>query len=182
MANCRMPEISTDPAHDGETYNSVRIRAKAVTDQGAEKTKILLGFNNKGDRLIFLGPMNQVIFEILVDGNYSKIIVPKRKQYWSGEFKEFLYELWGVDMTYNEIKALLIEQRVNSRKLKRSGFSIQIIESKKKKYPVRINLASDGIKLEFRVYEIRKIAGKIVLTKALEGYSRVTLKKLFRSN
>ncbi len=177
-----MPEISIDPAVEGETYNAVTIRAKAVTDRGTEKTKILLYFSNKGDRLIFLGPMNQVIFEILVHGNYSKIIVPKRKQYWSGEFREFLYELWGIDLTYNEIKALLLEQRINSQKLKKNGFDLQIIESEKKKYPVRINLANDDIKLEFRIYEVKKRSGKIVLTKELERYATVTLRKLFRSN
>ena len=181
LSNCKVPEISTDPTSKGEKYKSVRIRVKAITDQGKEKTKVILGFNNKGDRLIFLGPMNQVLFEILVQGNYSKVIVPKRKQYWSGEFREFLYELWRVDLTYNEIRALLLEQRVNSLKLKKSGFTMQIIESEKKKYPVRINLASDDIKLEFRVYEVKERAGKIVLTKELKGYSRVTLRKMFRS-
>lgn len=182
LSNCKVPEISTDPTSKGEKYKSVRIRVKAVTDQGKEKTKVLLGFNNIGDRLIFLGPMNQVLFEILVQGNHSKVIVPKRKQYWSGEFREFLYELWRVDLTYNEIRALLLEQRVNSRKLKESGFTLQIIESEKRKYPVKINLASHDMRLEFRVYEVRERAGKIVLKKELKGYSKVTLGEMFRSD
>lgn len=181
LSGCRVPELSTDPAPGGEKYNSVRIRVRAISDRGKEKTKILLGFNNKGDRLIFLGPMNQVLFEILVYGNHSKVIVPKKKQYWEGEFREFLSDLWHIDLTYNEIKALLLEQRVNAKKLRDSGFRMQIFESEKKKYPVRIHLTSKNLRLEFRVYEVSERPGKIILKKELKGYSEVSLEKMVRS-
>ena len=181
LFSCRVPEISTDPAPDGEKYKAVTIRVKAVSDKGKEKTKILLGFSDKGDRLIFLGPMNQVLFEILVSGNYSKIIVPKKKQYWEGEFSKFLFDLWNIDLTYNEIKALLLEQRVNAKKLRDSGFSMQILESEKKKYPVSIHLSSNDLRLEFKIYEVMERPGRIILKKELEGYAEVSLEKMIRS-
>lgn len=178
LLSCRTPRISTDPAPDGETYNAVRIRVRAISDQRIEKTKILLGFSDKGDRLIFLGPMNQVLFEILVNGNYSKIIVPKKKQYWEGEFSNFLFDLWNINLTYNEIKALLLEQRVNAKKLRNSGFRMQIIESEKKKYPFSIHLSSNDLRLEFKIYEVTERPGKIILKKELEGYTEVSLEKM----
>ncbi|MEN8222271.1 MAG: hypothetical protein ABFR36_03340 [Acidobacteriota bacterium] len=182
ISNCRAPQISTIPETKGEKYKSVRIRVRTVTEKGKEKTKILLGFNNSGDRLIFLGPMNQVLFEILVRGNQSKVIVPRRKQYWEGEFRDFLLKWWNIDLTYNEIKALLLEQRVSRKKLDKSGFHMQIIESEKKKYPVRINLSGSDLRLEFRIYEVKEKSGRLLLRKELKDYSEVSLEKMIRSN
>ncbi len=182
LTNCRVPRISTGPEEEGGNYISVRIRVKTITDKGKDNTKILLAYNNIGDKLIFLGPMNQVLFEILVRGNISKIIVPRKKKYWQGEFREFLLRWWNIDLTYNEIKALLLEQRVNRRKLDKNGFQMQIIESEKEKYPVRINLKSHDIRLEFRIYEEKENAGKLILNKDLKKYSEVSLDDMLRSN
>jgi len=181
-SGCRIPELSTDPSPGGENYRSVMIRVKAVMEKGTEKTKILLGFNDRGDRLIFLGALNQVLFEILVQGNHSRVIVSKRKEYWDGEFSEFLSGLWGIDLTYNEIKALLLEQRVNARKLNRNGFRMQIIESEAQKTPVQINLTGRELRLEFRIYEIRDKEGKIEFKKDLKNYSEVSLERLVRGD
>ncbi len=175
LSGCRIPEISTENSLSGEIYNSVRINVRTITDKSKEKTKILLGFDRRVDRLIFLGPLNQVLFEIFVRGNYSKVIIPKRKKYWEGEFREFLHDLWHIDLTYNEIKALLLEQRVSAKKLRKNGFRMQIIRSERKKFPIMINLTSKELKLEFKVYEVRERPGKIVSEKKLQGYSRVSL-------
>ncbi len=182
LAGCRTPQIHTVPEFDGDKYNSVRIKVKTITETGKENTKILLGYNNSGDRLIFLGPMNQVLFEILVKGNYSNVIIPKRKQYWGGEFRDFLFRWWNIDLTYNEIKALLLEQRVNRKKLERNGFQMQIIESEKEKYPVMINLTGSEVRLEFRIYEMKEKSGRLILQKELNNYSQVSLDELMRSD
>ncbi len=182
LSNCRTPQISTLPEVKGDKYKSVRIKVKTITEKGKENTKILLAFNKIGDRLIFFGPMNQVIFEILVTGNYSKVIVPRKKQYWQGEFRDFLFSWWNIDLTYNEIKALLLEQRINRKKLDKNGFQMQIIESEKAKYPVRITLKSPDIRLEFRIYEVKKKTGRLLLKKELKNYSEVSLEEMIRSN
>jgi len=182
LSNCKVPQISTLPEADGDNYKSVIIKVKTITDKGKENTKILLAFNKTGDRLIFLGPLNQVLFEILVNGNRSKMIVPRKKQYWQGEFRDFLFRWWNIDLTYNEIKALLLEQRVNKKKLDKNGFQMQIIESEKKKYPVRITLKSPDIRLQFRIYEIKKKTGRLLLNRELQNYSEVSLEDMIRQD
>ena len=182
ISNCKIPQISTLPEAEGDKYKSVKIRVKTITDKGKENTKILLTFNKTGDRLIFLGPMNQVLFEILVNGNRSTVIIPKKKQYWQGEFRDFLFRWWNIDLTYNEIKALLLEQRVNRKKLDKNGFQMQIIQSEKEKYPVRINLKSTDIRLEFRIYEVKEKNGRLLLKKELKNYSEVSLEEMIRSD
>ncbi len=182
FSNCRTPKIGIDSVLSNEKYKSVKLKVKVISNLGTEKTKILIGFNSRGDRLIFLGPMNQVFFEILVKGNRSKIIVPKKKQYWVGEFREFLYNFWGINLSYNEIKALLLEQRFNSNKLRDCGFTIRIFESEIKKYPIKINLKSHDIRLEFKVYEVKKRSGKIVFSKRIKGYKEVSLERLLKRN
>jgi len=182
LSSCRMPNIGVNSMKSNDKYSSVKLRVKIISNSRTEKIKILLGFNNTGDRLIFLGPMNQVLFEILIQGNRSKIIVPRRKQYWIGEFEKFLYDLWHIGLSYNEIKALLLEQRVNSKKLHNCGFTMQIFESETKKHPIEINLKSDDIRLEFKVYKIKKRSGKIVFTRDLKKYKKVSLKHILNKN
>lgn len=182
LSGCRVPEISTVPDSGKDSYRSVNIRVKIVTDNGRDKTRIILGYNRLGDRLIFLGPLNQVLFEAVVTGNRAVVSVPKRKQFWQGEFRDFLMKWWGIDLTYNEIKAFLLEQRVNRRKLEKNGFSIRIIESEKKRYPVHIHLTSPEIRLEFRIYENKPKQGKLLLRRTPENYTEVSLEAMIRSS
>lgn len=175
---CRVPDVATEPETPGDTYRSVTIRLRTVTPEGKEKTKILLSYNDRGDRLIFLSPLNQVLFEIRVTGNLSTVIVPRRNQFWTGEFSEFFSRFRDMDLTYNEIKALLLEQRYDGKRLRHLGFSIRIIESQREQYPVKIHLTRDDMQLEFRVYEQVRKPGKLNLTTDLSGYRKVPLENL----
>ncbi len=179
---CGIKSFNMEPDKTGEKYSLVRFKVKTFIDNRKNKLKILLSYDSKGDRLLFFGPMNQVLFEIHISGNYSKIIVPKRKKFWTGEFRMFLIKLWNIDLSYNEIKDLLLHGRVNAKKLRKNGFFMQIFDSENKKRPVVIKLTGEKISLEFKVSGITTRNGKINLSRNLSGYKKVSLEQLFNKN
>lgn len=172
----KIPYKST-PGADRFHHNSVLIRVKVTKDSQKEKVKILLEYNEKGDRLIFLGTLNQVLFETLIYNNKTIIIIPKKKKFWEGTFLEFMKKIWSINIDYPELKNLLLNKIVPEKKAGENSFEISIEKAKKKNATWKILISDKKAKLEFKVYSTKKKTGNINFKRDLGRYQKFHLEE-----
>lgn len=176
--NCRsvIPQTETLNQNSGSFFYYCKIKAKLTIDGKKERTRMLLKYNRSGDRIIFLGVLNQVLFEAIIRGENTLIIIPRKKYFWRGTFSDFLNNFWKLDMTYSELKDLLLKKIIPQKRPVQKNPVIRIINKKNKYLRFIINQNSNSA--EFRVYPIKKKTGSIKFERKLSGYKEIELKQI----
>ncbi|MEN8152884.1 MAG: hypothetical protein ABFR75_02590 [Acidobacteriota bacterium] len=173
---CSRISYKSTPDTAGTYYYSVLIRAKVKQKDQKEKVKILLKYNDKGDNLIFLGPLNQILFETIIISSKTKMIIPKKKKYWEGKFSRFMKNMWGINTSYRQLKDLLLNKIIPKKTEGLHTFDITIKEPGKKGIS-KVIISDKTSRLEFRIYPIKKREGGLILNRDLGRYNRISLEE-----
>ncbi len=175
-SGCSLNKVNYTPGtlkYKGKIFYST-IRAKYIHRGKKEKAKILLKFNKDGDRLIFLGILNQVMFEIIVRNEKTLLIIRKKKKYWTGSFSDFSKKFWNLEISYIELKRLLFFHTISEALKANQDFNITL--SKTKKY-LRTVINGKGQILDIKTIPIKSKISKLNLNRELKGYTLIDLHK-----
>ncbi len=175
---CRTVSVRTAPGdQNGErVYFFYNIKAKVIHSGKKESFRVSLKYNSLVDRIIFLGPLNQVLFKTFITGEETLLIIPNKKKYWRGSFSDFLYKFWNIEMTYSELKNLLLNRILPHKKIGEKYPEIKILKFKKRY--TRIDVSMKDIVLIFKVPVGKKRIGVIKTEKNLSGYKRFELSQI----
>jgi hypothetical protein len=157
-------------------YYFYNIKAKVIQSGKKVSFRVSLKYNSSVDRIIFIGQLNQVLFKILIRGEETLLIIPRKRKYWRGSFSDFLYKFWNIDMTYSQLKNLLLNRIIPKRKIEENYPKIKILKYKKRH--TRIDISMKNIFLIFKVPIGKKRTGIIKTEKDLSGYKRFELNQI----
>lgn len=174
---CSKISYKSTPGTGYSYYNSVLIRAKIIKSTQKDKVKILLKYNKNGDRLIFLGALNQVLFEILIHNSKTIIIISKKKKFWEGQFSQFMEKIWGINVDYPELKNLLLNKVIPEKTIAENSVKISIKKAEKKKIAWKVLISDKKTELEFKVYSQKKQIGNINFKRDLSRYQKINLEE-----
>ncbi|MGE5340767.1 MAG: hypothetical protein ACM3SY_04720 [Candidatus Omnitrophota bacterium] len=170
-------DITPDQTH---VYHSLTMKVNVKNKETGERGtfKIILKYNDTGDKMLFLSPLNQIYGFLVIErdagqnGQHATLVHTKKKQYWKGPFQELLKELWGMDVDYQTFKTLVVEGKVADHELHEKGITVNVENPDR----IRIETAEMAVRLLLSNRETGQ--GVLNLQVDLTGMNPATLRSL----
>ncbi len=181
MPGCSRLTYDVEP-DAAAVYFSLRVKVNVRDlDSGKKQNfKAILKYNNAGDRMMFLSPLNQVYGLLFMEGERVLLINTKKKKYWRGFFKHLLREMWGpgMDFDYLEFKRLLVEGIIPGQKAKERGIEIKIEKKDKENKPARVTFKNRDILVKVKISSRKTGKGMLRLSPNIKGMNRTGIREL----
>lgn len=159
---CVRPKIRQSPP-TGAYFQTMSIKFNFSDRQGKQNGRIHWRFDEQHSKILFFTPINQVGLELDVAGETSLLVRPSKKLYWRGDFSFLLHRLWGIDLTLQELKQLLIKGLIPEAKIKEKGIVISLETNRKDQSPQIVNIRQSDAILTLKILKKDIRPGNIVL-------------------
>lgn len=167
MVSCRTQKLDLTPAI-GPQFRSLQIKFNYDDSASRQNGRILWRFDGERSKFIFFTPLSQVGLELDLTGEDAVLVNFSRKEYWRGGFNVLLERLWGVDMTFFELKELLLFGAVPTDRFAEKGIAVDLERAPASGAPRSVRLRQGHADLSLRITRDESRAGKVVLA----GYER----------
>jgi hypothetical protein len=159
---CVRPKIRQTFPTEG-TFQTMSIKFNFSDRRGRQNGRIHWRFDDRNAKFLFFTPLNQVGLELDVDGETSLLVRPQKKLYWRGDFSILLNRLWGIDLTLEELKQLLVRGQIPAAKIKDKGIAVFLETNPKDPSPRIVNIRQNDAALTLKILKNEARPGKIVL-------------------
>ena len=132
-----------------------RIRFNLRTPKALQRGNVLLKIGSeRRAAMMFLSPLNQVLFRIYLDPRRALLVSQKQGRYWEGDFRTLIGTLWGLDLTFRQLAGLIEKNRIPGRnRTSPSGLKIRIIQPD---FPKLLVVSAPELTLKIRVVKKRE--------------------------
>lgn len=159
---CAKPLITYDPAAGG-CFQSMSIKFNFSDSQGRQNGRVVWRFDGLKAKFIFFTPLNQVALELDVAGESALLLRPGKKLYWRGDFSTLLDRLWGIDLTLEDLKQLIVDGVIPEAKIKERGIAVLLETSPEGLSPRWVNIKRNDVDLTLKILKNETRPGTIVL-------------------
>jgi len=142
-------------------HHSIRLKFSLKNDRERQSGKIVMKFDSRRAKILFLSPLNQVYFKLLVENNRGILINTRESKYWEGGFDELLKKMWDINLCFDDLKRLIHLGVIPRQKLKTSGFQLELEKDRKSGNPTRVILSNDQVILNLKILNRRQKKGTI---------------------
>lgn len=142
-------------------HHSIRLKFSLKNDRERQSGKIVMKFDSRRAKILFLSPLNQVYFKLLVENNRGILINTREKKYWEGGFNELLKKMWDINLCFDDLKRLIYLGVIPRQKLKASGFQLELEKDRKSGNPARVVLGNDQVILSLKILNRRQKKGTV---------------------
>jgi len=161
-AACIGPKIRLAPPA-GAYFQAMNVKFNFSDRQGRQNGRVYWRFDDRHAKFIFFTPLNQVALELDVAGETAWLLRPGKKLFWRGDFSRLLDRLWGIELTMEELKKLLLVGEVPQRKLDDNGMTIDLKTDPGNPAPRVVNIRRNDAHVTLRVTNSEIRTGTIVL-------------------
>ncbi|MFH2108681.1 MAG: hypothetical protein ABII93_08435 [Chrysiogenia bacterium] len=156
----RKPELLPP---SGPYFQSLSIKFNFHDCESKQNGRIHWRFDDHFAKFLFFTPLNQVGLELNVAGEEAVLLNFSKKLLWKGEFVFLLQRLWGIELTLDELKRILVNGRVPQAKLAGRRISVFLKKDNRTGAPetARFRLGSADLTLRISRREFRP--GQIIL-------------------
>lgn len=158
---CARTGIRQEPAA-GACFQTISIRFNFSDLQGRQNGRIHWRFDRLNAKFLFFTPLNQVGLELDVKGETALLLRPGKKLYWRGDFSVLLDRLWGIELTMEELKKLLLEGLIPEAKMKEKGIAIELEPDPKNNSPQKVRIRRNDVDLTIKILQSASRSGSIV--------------------
>jgi len=159
---CARPSIKHDPV-DKACFQAISIKFNFSDSQGKQNGRVHWRFDANHAKFIFFTPLNQVALELDVAGESALLLRPGKRLYWKGDFSDLLGRLWGIDLTMDELKQIIIKGLIPETKIKEKGMVILLQTSTEDHSPQMVNIRRNDVDLTLKILKREIRPGTIVL-------------------
>ncbi len=173
----------TPDAHGVYQAITLRINVKVTEGKSSKRQgfKVLLKFDDKQDKMLFLSPINQVYGQLLLEKEDSLLINSRKKRFWRGDFRQLIEKIWALDFQYSEFKALVLEGAIPEEKVKQQGIRIHIEPGKKDPKPYRIRILYDNVTIKIKISSRKSGRGIINFNTSLAGMTQGSIEHVLQA-
>lgn len=162
LANCSPLKYEREPGVEGYyRLLTLKLNVKDSQQERRGSGKIILKFDDKLSKMLFLSPLNQVYFQLYVQKERALLINTKKKRYWQGKFNLLLRRLWGLDFHYKELQRLITDGVVPEGKARKADLRVSLETDKETQKPVRITITGPEVVLKLRVLNKKLKQGRM---------------------
>jgi len=159
---CPRPRIRQMPPNDA-CFQSMSLKFNFSDRQGKHNGRIHWRFDEQHSKFLFFTPVNQVGLELDVAGETSLLLRPGKKLYWRGDFSFLLRHLWGIELTLQELKQLLVQGLIPEAKIREKGIAVSLETDPENRSPKIVNIRQSDAILTLKVLKNETRPGTIVL-------------------
>lgn len=179
---CSTVKYETEPGIEGYyRLLTLKLNVKDSRQERRGSGKIILKFDDKYSKMLFLSPLNQVYYELHVEREEALLINPKRKKYWRGKFTFLLRELWGINFTYGELERLITDGIIPGRKVRKAALDISVVTDEETEKPVRITITGSDVLLRLKVLNKKLKQGRLKPDPRLAAFRSAHLEEVLTS-
>ena len=131
--------------------------------QGKQNGRVYWRFDGRHAKFLFFTPLNQVALELDVAGETALLLRPGKKLFWRGDFSHLLDRLWGIELTLEELKGLLLIGSIPEGKLHENGMTIDLTTDPGDPAPRIVDIRQNDATLILKITNRETRAGDIVL-------------------
>jgi len=156
-------------------HHSIRLKFNLRSDREQQNGKILMKFDALRAKILFLSPLNQVYFQLLVENNRSFLINSRKKKYWQGDFNELIRKMWAIDLNFDDLKRLIQLGTIPKQKLNDTGLQLDLVKHRETGTPKRITLRGDRVLLDLKILNQRQKKGTVQFYWKVSQFNRTDI-------
>ena len=160
LVSCIPKRLTIDVDSPG-IHHSLKVKFKVKNTLGRQNGKILMKYDARRAKILFLNPLNQVYFKLLVEGDRSVLINTKKKLFWQGNFKYLLMEMWKIDLGFSEFKRLIEEGVVPRQGLEKNGLQYFLKRDDQTGRLTKLDMFNDDISIQLKILSRKTKNGSI---------------------
>ena len=154
------------PDVEGSKYNRVKMKVYYKNKKNKQSGKLLLKYDNNRTKMLLLSPLNQILFELIINREDILLINSKNNKYWQGNFNSFLKRVWNIDLEFKELRLLILEG-IEPKNIVDDHLKFKIEKDKDSGKPKIIRINGDNIFIKLKVINKKVRNGKLVFNKDL---------------
>lgn len=140
------PPVKT--VHDPGSHRIVS-KIKVRGDDFRFSGKILMRMSGPRNLLVFLTPMNQIVFKLYIEGERSVLLNLKKGQRWSGSFVNLFDMMTGMTIQFQQLRKLILEGIIPEIDGQQENIKIDIPELSGEKNPRKIEITGSDTLIRF---------------------------------
>lgn len=182
LSACASLKYDITPTKD-DVYHTVTLRVNVKQNSTGKRQnfKVLLKFDERNDKMLFLSPLNQVYGQLFIEDEKALLVNTKNKRYWRGTFRLLINELWALDFNYREFKKLIMEGEIPQDKVKQQNLDINLEPDKKTGKTGRVRIEYNDMLVKLKIYNHKTGQGKVNFTPEIKNMSRDFLRTVLES-
>ncbi len=159
---CIHPKIRQEPA-SGTFFHSMSIKFNYSDVQARQNGKVHVRFDERHAKFILFNPLNQVALQLDVAGEKARLVRPGKKLYWRGDFSYLLDRLWGIELTWAELKEILLTGSIPQAKITEKGIVVCLENNPDSRMPRTIKIKQDDAELILKILKSETRPGRVIL-------------------
>jgi len=156
----RKPELLPP---SGPYFQSLSIKFNLHDGESKQNGRIHWRFDERYAKFLFFTPLNQVGLELNAAGEETVLLNFAKKIFWKGEFVSLLHQLWGIELTLDDLKQILVKGLVPQTKLAGKGISVFLKKDNRTGAPERARFRLGSTDLTLRISRREFRPGQIIL-------------------
>jgi hypothetical protein len=156
-----MPRRLTVDLDSPGIHYSLKVKFSFQDRSEKQNGRILMKYDHRRAKILFLTPLNQIYFKLLVENDRAVLINTKKKICWEGEFRRLLREMWRIDLSFPELRLLIEKGTVPRRRFEKNNLEYSLERDDKTGQPEKLRLFNDEISIQLRIQNRKTKKGAI---------------------
>jgi len=121
-------------------------------------------------KLIFFSALNQGVLEMWQEGERTTLFNLRRKTYWQGPFRTLILRMWGIDLDFADLQAIVLAGEIPQSKMETAGLTVSLEKDGAGNVTQGV-IGGEGISLRVRISQRERRSGTVVFFKNMSEYS-----------
>lgn len=176
FSSCARLPVDVIPSGDSVYHSlTLRVNIKTAGSRRRQNFKMVLKHDDRQDKMLFLSPLNQVYGLLYIDDENALLVNTKKKRYWRGAFRQLIRELWDLDLTYAQFKALVVDGRTPPEETGKKKLHVSFETDAQSRRPVRATIQMETMRIRVKISNRKTGKGRIDFTPRLQGVEHSTI-------
>lgn len=128
--------------------------------------------------LVFLTPMNQILFKLYIEKDGAVLLNLKKGQSWSGSFVDLFYVMTGISIEFRHLRDLILAGTIPELDSGQEDIKIEITELSRENYPEIIEISGSSTDIRFIILKRTDSQELVKWSPRLEQYRETDLKTI----
>ncbi len=169
------PDTKSEKTNPNQ-YQQIRLKVQYRDQAQKYSGKITLNRQSEIKKIYFLDPLNQVIFKLLMSGEKTHAVNPRKRRFWQGHFHVFIQRYWNLRLQFEDFYQLIIAGTIPAHLKQRYHVKI---ERNKSGIPETIQISRKDQWLRLTIRKNRMLDGRLDFLINQKHLSPVDIDQLF---
>ena len=121
LAGWAAPRSPVTAAEPGVSHLRLKVKFTVRGENGRQRGKVWMMCGQSRAKILFLSPLNQVVAQLFIEDDRALLINRKKKKYWRGPADRLIRSVWRLDLSWEELRGWLLEDRAPEERLAGAG-------------------------------------------------------------